>query len=196
MKNYISISIAIFIFLLNCLDLSSQIFPPKDRQIRAFGFPMGTAANKILRDSSKTYKITMPEIQCPTKVKIYQSEFNRANNKINSYLLYEKECEKGESFFFSISINHLENKFFIIIPGVAMGGLNFLCNNQEVVKCLHVETDKEHSFIFYIDKKDNKIEKMIEKFKKDIMVDNNSDLEKIWPFLQRFYIIHYKYQQT
>lgn len=189
--------IFLFIFIANHTYSYSQDFPQKNQKqkIRAYSVPIGTTnPNRIIGDSSKIYKIITPKFNKAIKLSIFQSDYNKTQNKAVDHLLYEKDYKQGESMFFSVVINENENKYFIFVPGSFMGELNFSCNKNELIKYIQVETASNSSFIFYIDSKENNIENKIKKHKQGNKISNDSDLNQVLSTLSKFYIIHYKYE--
>lgn len=165
------------------------------QKIRAYSVPIGTTTpHSIIGDSSKTYKIITPKFNKAIRLSIFQSDYNKAQNKITDHLLYEKDYKQGESMFFSIAINEIKNNYFLLVPGSFIGQLNFPCDKNEQIKHIQVETAGNSSFIFYIDSKENDIETQVKKYKQDNKIKNDSDLNQVLSLLSKFYIIHYKYE--
>jgi hypothetical protein len=193
MKKY-CILISLSILMVNHSYSYCQDFLPKNQKTRAYTVPIGTTkTNHIIGDSSKTYKIVTPKFNKAIKLSIYQSDYDKAQDKTIDHLLYENNYKQGDSMFFSIVINENENKYFILVPGSFMGQLNFPCNKSEQIKYVQAQTGSNNFFIFYIDKED-KIEHEIEKYKYENEIGNDSDLNKALSIFDKFHIIHYKYE--
>lgn len=189
--------IFLFLFAINHICGYGQDFSPKNQtsKIRAYSVPLGTTTlNNVITANSKTYKITTPQFDKAVKLSIFQSDYDKAANKQIDHLLYEKSYKQGESMFFSVVINEEENKYHIFVPGSFIGQLHFSCDKNERIRYVRAETASNNSFLFYIDSDKDDIEAKIGKYKQDNTITNDSDLNQVLLLLNRFYMIHYKYE--
>lgn len=193
-KYHILILLSIFMAIHSTSYCQDFLHKNQKQRVRAYSVPIGaTNINRIIGDSSKTYKIETPKFDKPIKLFIYQSDYNKTQDKTSDRLLFENNYKQGNSMFFSIIINEKENKYFILVPGSFMGQLNFPCNKNEQIKYVQAKTETNSCFIFYIDEKD-KIEHKIKKYKHENQISNDSDLKKALSKFKKHHIIHYKYE--